>query len=844
MKLISVLLSYLLFQFNLQSQILDPVHWSSKINSLGNQEYELILTATMDKEWCIYSQISDPDAAIPTEISLEKAGGLELIGKVEERGNLKKAAEPLFDNKILAKYYDKVDFVQKFKIKGNVTSIKASAYFMSCNSETCIPPTSKEFYLSLKGEPISAPLNQPEGANGMQASTDPVLSSSNELDQQKIFDPVKINSTLHKINDSQYNVQFEAIIDEGWHIYSKLSGEGPIPTGMSFTSEDHFSLEGKEEEICENKHSGFDEFFEVDVTKFKKKAVFVQKINIKDVSVPVKGLFTYQVCDASKCLPPKSLAFEIYADKNKVLIEGSGPSGSTGLKIDGNKIDQIIPQIKESLATPIGDCGEENIKGENHFWTFVFGFIGGLLALLTPCVFPMIPLTVSFFIKGSKDKKTGLRNGLVYALSIIIIYVIIGTLINILAGPTALNDLSVNWIANVFFFLVFIVFALSFFGFFEITLPSSWSNKSDAMADKGGIIGIFFMAFTLALVSFSCTGPIIGTAIVESARSSSFGPIVVMLGFSIALALPFGFFAAFPAMLNSLPKSGGWMTNVKVVLGFLELALAFKFLSTADMTKHWGILGYEIFMGIWFVLFLLTALYLFGFIKFPHDSPLKKLGTTRLAFALLFLGISIYLATGFSYSPEFQSYKPLKLMSGLAPPSTYNYFLDKPIVDQDIKSKYPSYTKCANNIDCFHDYYEGLSYAKEKNLPLFVDFTGYACVNCRKTEEHIWVQDEIRNSLMKDFVLVSLYVDDKNPLPETYISTHTNNPIRNVGNKWADFQIVNFNQNSQPLYVIMSPDEKIITKPRGYHSSVSEYNDFMKCGLKAYKEYSESVGEN
>ncbi len=850
MKLFISIITALYFPFILSSQILDPVHWDSRINSLGNQEYELILTAKMDPEWCIYSQTSDPDAAIPTEINIESINGIELIGKVEERGKLKKAAEPLFDNKILAKYYDKVDFVQKFKTIASVSSVKASAYFMSCNSETCIPPTTKEFNLTIDGKilPTStgeSNIGSGEMPNKIEASANGGIQVQDHSPNQNIFDPIKVKTSLNKISDKLVSIQFETTIDKGWNIYSSTSGEGPIPTEISFKQEPHFSLDGKAEEICEHKFSGFDDIFEVNVTKYKEKATFTQKIIVNDPTKTITGFFTYQTCDASMCLPPKSLAFEIHPDKNEILLEGSAPAGGgIGLKIDGNKIDQSIPQIKNTLPSPIGNCGEENTISTNHFWTFLFGFLGGLVALLTPCVFPMIPLTVSFFIKGSKDKKSGIRNGLLYGLSIIIIYVIIGTLINVLLGPTALNDLSVNWIANVFFFAVFVLFALSFFGYFEITLPSSWSNKTDSMADKGGLIGIFFMAFTLAIVSFSCTGPIIGTAIVESARSSTLGPVIVMLGFSLALALPFGLFAAFPAMLNSLPKSGSWMTNVKVVLGFMELALALKFLSTADMTKHWGILGYEIFMGFWVLLFLLTALYLFGFIKFPHDSPIKKLGITRIAFASLFLIAAIYLTTGFRYSEEFQSYKPLGLMSGLAPPSTYNYFLKKPDVNAELKSRFPSFTKCANNIDCFHDYYEGLTYAKEKNLPLFIDFTGYACVNCRKTEEHIWVHDKIRNSLMKDFVLVSLYVDDKEPLSETYISAHTKNPIRNVGNKWADFQIVNFNQNSQPLYVIMTPDEKIVTKPRGYHSSIDDYNTFMDCGLKAYKDYTNSVGTN
>ena len=525
---------------------------------------------------------------------------------------------------------------------------------------------------------------------------------------------------------------------------------------------------------------------------------------------------------------------------------GAVPDGKGGYcfpVVDGS-IDQVIPSIRETYVSPLADCGEEDTaKGQNYLWTFILGFAGGLLALLTPCVFPMIPLTVSFFTKGSKDRKSGIKNGVIYGLSIIFIYVAIGLLITGVFGATALNELSTNWIANTLFFLIFVIFAISFFGYFEITLPSSWANKSDSMADQGGLIGIFFMAFTLALVSFSCTGPIIGSAIVQSA-TDSMGPFVVMLGFSSALALPFGLFAAFPAWLNSLPKSGGWMNSVKVVLGFLELALALKFLSVADMTMHWGILGYELFMGLWILIFAGLTLYLFGLIRFPHDSPLKRLSPTRWAFALGSLALTIYLATGFSYNDKTETYRSLSLMSGLAPPAQYNYFLPEPDLDPEIKSRYPSFSKCANNLDCFKDYCEGVAYAQEVGKPVFVDFTGYGCVNCRKTEEHIWIRDKIWNKLDQDFVLVSLYVDDRKPLNKQLRSANRDAKLRSVGNKWADFQIVNFEQNSQPLYIMMTPDQKVIAKPRGYKDGVDDYYQYLQCGLDGYKEYSQKLGMN
>jgi thiol:disulfide interchange protein DsbD len=414
-------------------------------------------------------------------------------------------------------------------------------------------------------------------------------------------------------------------------------------------------------------------------------------------------------------------------------------------------------------------------------------------------------------------------------------------LIPIFVGPEALNRLSTNWIANTLFFLIFVAFAFSFFGYYEITLPSSWSTGSDRMADKGGLIGIFFMAFTLALVSFSCTGPLIGTAIVQAAtKGEYFGPFLVMLGFAFGLALPFGLFAAFPSWLNSLPRSGSWMNSVKVVLGFLELALALKFLSVADMTNGWGFLKYELFMALWIVIFLAMAAYLFGLFKFPHDSPVKKLSKTRIAFASLSVLLVLYLLTGFRINKDTGEYNALAMMSGLAPPTNYNFFNPPQALDASIKERYPSYSKCANNINCFKDYFEGINYAKEVGKPVMIDFTGYGCVNCRKTEEHIWVDDNVRRILNDSLVLISLYVDDDKKLSPVFISENSCKKLRNVGNKWADFQIVNFEQNSQPLYVIATNDQKVMSRPRPFVEGISGYLDYLECNLEAIRNFEQS----
>lgn len=681
----------------------------------------------------------------------------------------------------------------------------------------------------------------------------------------QILTPVKWKFDVEKINDTEFKLKYTATIDKGWTVYSQFTSEdGPVPTSINYEEMSGIELVGKASEKGAKKE-GMDAYFGVNVVKFLADKPFVieQKIKVKDASKPIKGYVNFMACDHEKCLPPSDVDFSFKLPKSGTItdakddasttdetavistptdttsnavastdtIAGTIASNTIGAIIVGDKIDQKITSLKETFKSPLSTCGGVEEQKEGLFWTFLFGFIGGLLALLTPCVFPMLPITISFFTKDTKRK--GWVNGLIYGASIIVIYLLIGLLITIFVGPEALNRLSTNWIANTLFFVIFIAFAFSFFGFYEITLPSSWSTGSDRMADKGGLIGIFFMAFTLALVSFSCTGPIIGTAIVQAATKGEYlGPFLVMFGFSFALALPFGLFAAFPAWLNTLPKSGSWMNSVKVVLGFLELALALKFLSVADMTNGWGFLKYELFMGLWVLIFAGMTLYLFGFIKFPHDSPIKKLSPVRMSFAVL-AGISvIYLASGFRINDKTNVYSSLSLMSGLAPPAHYNFFITPQDVDASIKTKYPSYSKCANNINCFKDYFEGMSYAKEVGKPAMLDFTGHGCVNCRKTEELIWVDERVKKILNDSVVLISLYVDEDKKLSPVYTSINTDAKLRNVGNKWADFQIVNFEQNSQPLYVMTTNEQKVISKPRPFVEGIAGYLEFLECSLK------------
>jgi len=682
----------------------------------------------------------------------------------------------------------------------------------------------------------------------IQAVTSNGKIDESVLDKSGNDMPVVWSFKLVDLGNGEYEIEYTAKIDDAWNVYSQYTDDnGPVPTYIEYEVNEGVELLGKATEEGHRKEGKDPLFDNVVVIKFLGDEDFVitQKLKANKNS-KLKGYLTYMTCDDSHCMPPTDVDFEVDFGNNYfgalrsdiAIAPPIQPTSNSGLKTTAEGfVDQSIPSITTSVANPVKDCGGDREAGSDLPRSFILGFLGGLLALLTPCVFPMIPLTVSYFTKDTN--RSGLMNGLIYGASIMVIYISMGLIITAFFGEDALQQLSTNAIANTLFFLIFIFFAFSFFGYYEITLPSSWTTKTDSVADKGGILGIFFMAFTLALVSFSCTGPIIGSALVSSA-TSKLGPAVVMTGFSLALALPFGLFAAFPSWLNSLPKSGGWMTSVKVILGFLELAFAFKFLSVADLTSHWNFLRYELFLGVWVLISVAMGLYILGKIRFPHDSPVKKLSPLRLGLAVAFFGLAIYLATGFRVNPDNQSsYIPKAITSGIAPPANYTFFLPKPtdLADKDIQSIYPSYTICANNIPCFKDYNEGLNYAKSIDKPVFVDFTGHGCVNCRKTEEFIWVDPEVRRKLAEDYVLVSLYTDDRKKLEETLLSLRlnpdgSNFKIRNIGNMWTDFQIVNFKEVSQPLYVLMSNREQVVSNPRGYYEGIDGYNAYLDCGLE------------
>lgn len=630
----------------------------------------------------------------------------------------------------------------------------------------------------------------------------------------QILDPVKWSFTTEQVNDKEAILIFKAKIDPGFHIYSLFVPDGgPLPTVFNFTKNKNFEISGKTQE--EAAEEVYDSTFEMNVKSFEKQTSFRQKIKIVNLQkFSITGTIDYMVCDDSRCVPLEE-EFSFVINKNVKTSEGTVIDTSALIEIDTASAtagDELEP-----------GCGETRgaVESYGSLWgIFIGGILGGLLALLTPCVFPMIPMTVSFFTKRSSNRRKGVSNAFIYALFIMIIYVGLGLLVTVTLGSDALNDLASNAFFNLAFFFIFLIFALSFFGAFEIVLPSWLVNKADAASDRGGTVGIFFMAFTLSLVSFSCTGPIIGTLLVEAAHGRSYlGPIAGMTGFALALALPFALFAAFPGWLNSLPKSGGWLNAVKVSLGFIELALALKFLSNVDLAYHWGILYREIFISIWVIIFGLLGVYLLGWIRFEHDSEVSHISVTRLIFAIVALSFTTYLIPGIWGAP-------LKLISGFPPPEFYKEWMTE-------KS---SSVHCPHNLNCFHDYDEGMAYAKAQGKPVMIDFTGWSCVNCRKMEDNVWSDPRVLKKLSDDYVLISLYVDDKTSLSEgdKYTSFTTGKKIKTTGNKWSDFQSSKYKTNSQPYYVLLDHNARMLAKPRGYTPDIDTYVKFLEEGLCRY----------
>ncbi len=640
----------------------------------------------------------------------------------------------------------------------------------------------------------------------------------------QIQEPVQFQTTLKTLSESEVEIVFIGSIDAGWHVYSTdLPSGGPISATFNVDQIQGAELVGglvpQGKEIKK-----YDKLFEMEVRYLEHTATFVQKLKITDEKFFIEGYLQYGACNDENCLPPSEVPFSFKGVKP--AIQGTSDEVS---QVEETPDSTPAPTVQEQSEVstsnywaPVIDklnaFGEETADTANQSWIYIFfaGFIGGLLALFTPCVWPIIPMTVSFFLKRTKDKKKGIRDAWTYGASIVVIYVTLGLAITLIFGASALNALSTNAVFNILFFLMLVVFAASFFGAFEITLPSKWSNAVDSKAEQtSGLLSIFLMAFTLSLVSFSCTGPIIGFLLVEvSTTGSVVAPAIGMLGFALALALPFTLFAMFPSWLKSMPKSGGWMNVIKVTLGFLELAFALKFLSVADLAYGWRILDRETFLALWIVIFGLLGFYLLGKIKFPHDDDDTTVSVPRFFMALASLAFAVYMIPGLWGAP-------LKAVSAFAPPmSTQDFNLYKNEVHAQ-----------------FDDYDAGMEYAQRTGKPVMLDFTGYGCVNCRKMELAVWTDQKVSDIMKNDYVLITLYVDNKTPLPE-HIKVMENGKertLRTLGDKWSYLQRVKFGANAQPFYVLIDNEGNPLNKSYSYDEDIDKYVDFLETGLKNYK---------
>ena len=660
--------------------------------------------------------------------------------------------------------------------------------------------------------------------------------------QAQIQEPVKFKSELKTLQAGEAEVVFTGTIDKGWHVYSTDLGDGgPISATFNVESISGAELVGKLKPVGKEV-AAFDKLFEMKVRYFENTAQFVQKLKLTGGEYKVEGFLEYGACNDENCLPPTQVPFKFSgkaegttvngpaadkaADAGNVELEKSsdtaqtaamavigGAESNTGINVAGDGTTDLWKPVIDELQA-LG----ETVSQEDMSWIYIFitGFVGGLLALFTPCVWPIIPMTVSFFLKRSKDKKKGIRDAWTYGASIVVIYVGLGLLVTGIFGANALNSLSTNAVFNIFFFLMLVVFAASFFGAFEITLPSKWSNAVDSKAEKtGGLLSIFLMAFTLSLVSFSCTGPIIGFLLVQvSTTGNMIAPAIGMLGFAIALALPFTLFALFPSWLKSMPKSGGWMNVIKVTLGFLELAFALKFLSVADLAYGWRILDRETFLALWIVLFALLGFYLLGKVKFPHDDDDTKVSVPRFFMALASLAFAVYMLPGLWGAP-------LKAVSAFAPPMQTQDFN---LYNNEVHAK-------------FDDYDLGMEYARQHGKPVMLDFTGYGCVNCRKMELAVWTDPKVSDIINNDYVLITLYVDNKTPLssPVKIMENGTERTLRTVGDKWSYLQRVKFGANAQPFYVSIDNEGKPLNKSYSYDESIPKYIEFLQTGLENYK---------
>ena len=754
-------------------------------------EGTVVVKAILDAHNHIYSMRHDPDKADgsgqPTEIVLEGNPSFSLNGGLKERQPMKvndASGESLwFENKSTWKQKIKVNSSNNFKIKGYVS-------YMVCTNMGCLPPTYYDFVIDVNGCEEGAVIESPIVPNLDTVSANLNIGATGELE---IVDcPAGWVVRAKELGNKEYEILVQTRLDSNWVIYGNNSIAGINNLELSFGESDLYAYTSETEMAEAN--TVYDSLLGKELLVYNNKATFVRKIKLTSDSIPVlKGNISFS------------------SSNGKVLAISDNAEFNSDLK----KAQKLV----------------EDESSPKSYWTiFIFAFLAGFTALLTPCVFPMIPMTVSFFTKQSKSKAAGVRNAIIYGLSIVVIYVALGLGITLAFGPEALNDLSTNVIFNIFFFILLVVFGASFLGAFEITLPASWVNKADKKADKGGLVGIFFMAFTLSLVSFSCTGPIIGTLLVEAVSKGVMGPFFGMLGFSLALALPFALFAAFPGWLNSMPQSGGWLNSVKVVLGFLEIALAFKFLSNADLVVQAHLLERELFLAIWIVIFSLMGFYLLGKLQFSHDSPLPFINVTRLFMATLVFSFVVYMLPGMWGAP-------VKMLSGFLPPQNYSE-IPFGIGGHAPEGELPEGGHHGpHGIMVFHDYDEGFAYAREKKLPVMLDFTGLACINCRKMEDLVWADEKIKPILDKEVVIISLYVDEKTKLSSP-ITAPDGTVFTAKGDKWKYMQKTKYGQLTQPQYIMLDLNEEKLNKTISYDPSgdlVGDFKAWMDASLEEFE---------
>ena len=843
MKKVTALVFLLIAFLSGFPQVLEPVKWSFKSEMTGKNEVTLIFNASVDRGWHLYSQNMEDGGPVKTAFIFHNLKGFSVSDKATKIEKVQAyegpdtvnyqvyfnepkpetERDPNFNNMIVKYFSHQTEFSQKFKLNDDKPlKITGYIYFMCCDNEKCLPPAEVEFSFEL---------------NAASAGS------------SQIFEPVKwsFNSEMNGKNEAI--LIFNASLEKDWHLYSQNtpdagSAGGPRKTSFIFQNLKGFSFADGKTKIEEFDASGGTEpknfrvtFIEPEpeseneplfdnllVKYFSHQVQFTQKIKLTDDKpLKISGFIEFMACNNGICTPPTEVEFS---------FDFNAASGS-----------ETVQEAKTQ--------GGENSQNPDYsgLWSLFFiAFLGGLLAIVTPCVFPMIPMTVTFFMHNSENKAKAKFQALVYGFSIIAIYTIVGTVVALTLGVNFANWLSTHWLPNVLFFLIFVIFAASFLGMFEITLPSWMINKTDQQADKGGFSGSFFMAFTLVLVSFSCTGPIVGAILVKSAGGQVLEPIIGMLGFSLAFALPFTLFAFFPSWLSNLPKSGGWLNSVKVVLGFLELALGLKFLSIADQTYHWGILDREVYLAFWIVIFALMGFYLLGKIKLSHDSDMPYLGVPRAILAIIVFSFVVYMIPGMFGAP-------LKALSGYLPPQQTHDFDLNAIVRDNIKMasfmgsdgktervelcekpKYNEYLHLPHGLEGYFDYEQGLACAKALNKPVFIDFTGHGCVNCREMEANVWADPKVLKKLQNDFVIIALYVDDKTALHESewIKSSHDGKMKKTLGKKFADFQISRFNVNAQPYYVLLDSNGDLLVQPRAYDLDVDAFVEFLDAGIAEF----------